>query len=996
MNNHQQLQQLLAIYDQLAAIERAQVDEHMHTCAECAGALAAYRAMDQGLQQMLDRKLTYLDREPASLQQRLAAAQPAPTSRPHAPWRIKLNHRSPLPAMQVVGAGALVLLLVFLATLLIGRNPLDTPVTAATPTTLAPAATAIVTSTVTSPVVATPDTRMTVRFATYDWAETHYAPLIAAFEEANPDINVETISFQELLGVEGYEWSAEAGKQMLATVDVVDLFISPRRVGKELVYDLTSLIVADPTFAANDFYPNTLSAYQWDGGTWALPAYMDFYLIYYDKDLFDEAGLPYPQPGWRWSDFAQTAQALTQRSGDEVTIWGFVNMWGDHLGLIESQTGPLFTANTTDLTARLQEPAVVEAIQRYADLSLQQQASPFFKPPLPGQETGFTQESTLVELGQAAMWTDMAINWLWRDGQRNVGVVPYPVNGDQQNTTAIFGQGRTMSARSAYPEAAWRWLNFLSHQGRAGYLTPDVFPLRPSLAEANGFWQKMDAEAAAVMRYAIDHSYALPHDRAPALQQALANAIATTLSGETTVSAALANVPTAAVAFSQPEPVAASAITPEPVNANAAITPSVTITYMMVDLGVDLAELRTLAQEFGARQPAIQVVVKTSPFLDAFALPDVAAVADCFDWWPMVYNQDERNAVVNLAPFLAAEPALDRNDFYAGLLTQFTLPDGVWGLPALARPKVIEYNKALFDALGIAYPSPTWTTDDFATLAKQLTQGAGRTKQYGFVGDYYELSDAELFLARRGGNLYNRSSNPPAFAFDQPATVAALAWYADLTRGQGVKPRFSSTLGEPNQDGMRLEQRFALINVGRAGMWTTIAELRAYPYQLPETLATGIVPLPVGVDGKSVDDPMAMAGYYISANSPHPQACWNWLRFLSEQPTAVQGVPARRSVTESAAYRQQVGKERAAIYAMILNNYTPSADHLILSQHPWLDKARPWREEAYTKIVKGEADAAEALQVAQQRADAYRTCVIAANAFTDEAQQQQCVASVVK
>lgn len=77
-----------------------------------------------------------------------------------------------------------------------------------------------------------------------------------------------------------------------------------------------------------------------------------------------------------------------------------------------------------------------------------------------------------------------------------------------------------------------------------------------------------------------------------------------------------------------------------------------------------------------------------------------------------------------------------------------------------------------------------------------------------------------------------------------------------------------------------------------------------------------------------------------------------------------------------------------------LNNYTPPADDLLLFQHPWLAKVRPWWEEAYTKMVKGEASAAEALDAAQQQAEAYRTCVIAATAFTDEAQQQSCAAAV--
>lgn len=37
--------------------------------------------------------------------------------------------------------------------------------------------------------------------------------------------------------------------------------------------------------------------------------------VYYNKELFDEKGIPYPQIGWTWSDYAQTAERLTGQTG---------------------------------------------------------------------------------------------------------------------------------------------------------------------------------------------------------------------------------------------------------------------------------------------------------------------------------------------------------------------------------------------------------------------------------------------------------------------------------------------------------------------------------------------------------------------------------------------------------------------------------------------------------------------------------------------------------
>lgn len=135
------------------------------------------------------------------------------------------------------------------------------------------------------------------------------------------------------------------------------------------------------------------------------------------------------------------------------------------------------------------------------------------------------------------------------------------------------------------------------------------------------------------------------------------------------------------------------------------------------------------------------------------------------------------------------------------------------------------------------------------------------------------------------------------------------------------------------------------------------------------------------------------AGYYISAATAHPDACWAWLRFLTEQPAAVDGVPARRSVAESAAYREKVGAAVADVVVPLVAEYTPPPDDQLLFKQPWLERVRPWWEEAYRQVVTGEATATEALSAVQQRAMAYRQCVMDANGYTDETEQQMCISA---
>ena len=55
-----------------------------------------------------------------------------------------------------------------------------------------------------------------------------------------------------------------------------------------------------------------------------------FACVYYNKDLFDAAGLPYPKDDWDWDEFLNVAQQLTQRDAQgKITQWGFLYMGMD-------------------------------------------------------------------------------------------------------------------------------------------------------------------------------------------------------------------------------------------------------------------------------------------------------------------------------------------------------------------------------------------------------------------------------------------------------------------------------------------------------------------------------------------------------------------------------------------------------------------------------------------------------------------------------------------
>ena len=58
-----------------------------------------------------------------------------------------------------------------------------------------------------------------------------------------------------------------------------------------------------------------------------LPQNLSSLVVYYNRDLFDAAGVPYPEAGWTWAEFLDAAKALTRDiDGDGLPtsmVWGW-------------------------------------------------------------------------------------------------------------------------------------------------------------------------------------------------------------------------------------------------------------------------------------------------------------------------------------------------------------------------------------------------------------------------------------------------------------------------------------------------------------------------------------------------------------------------------------------------------------------------------------------------------------------------------------------------
>jgi multiple sugar transport system substrate-binding protein len=331
---------------------------------------------------------------------------------------------------------------------------------------------------------------------------------------------------------------------------------------------------------------------------------------------------------------------------------------------------------------------------------------------------------------------------------------------------------------------------------------------------------------------------------------------------------------------------------------------------------------------------------------------------DCYIGLPFdLPAKVEAGAVLSLDPLFEQDPEFGPGEFYPGALEAFRLQGKIWGVPETVDEIVLYYNKDMFDQAGVPYPQPDWTWDDFVAATSALSDPENGI--FGYVmPPQGELFDAILFVYGHGGRLFDSFQSPSYTTFDDPKTIEAVQWYTDLALKHHVAPtpeQIQKLFGGSN---WRTVGRGVLAS--KFAMWMgTYSDHGGRGWGIDWPMKWGIAPWPRDEQSLAIG---YVRGYFINATSQHPDACWDWITFLSQQPSAGL-VPARKSVAESNAFREQMGRELAAtVLASMRNIVLISPD---LAQE---GDAVELFDQAVRDALQGTTTPEEALRVAQERA----------------------------
>lgn len=232
-------------------------------------------------------------------------------------------------------------------------------------------------------------------------------------------------------------------------------------VNAGVLLNLADIAAADADFDGSVFYPAQMNELMYnpetdtmEGALWGLPRDASAMGIYYNADLFAEAGVDTPDVQlangeWTWESFYETSEAI-RGLGDEIYGWGMNAWWGNWELFINAGGGSYFTEARD--ACNLNTPEVEGALDFMRSLYAADLAVPYgtdSEPPFLAGNVGMFLNGRWATPNMIA---NADFNW-------NVAEVPAGPGGQ---SNFLFWGAYAINANTVDPEAAWELVNQLT------------------------------------------------------------------------------------------------------------------------------------------------------------------------------------------------------------------------------------------------------------------------------------------------------------------------------------------------------------------------------------------------------------------------------------------------------------------------------------------------------------------------------------------------------
>lgn len=317
--------------------------------------------------------------------------------------------------------------------------------------------------------VSAQDDEITLTMTAWDVATIPYwQDVIDAYEAEHPNVTIElreisSAEYQDVLNIQ------LSGGDDTDIITVKDIPGYNAMLSRGQIIPLNDYIDAAGIDLSQ--YSGAADELVWEDQIYALPFRSDIWILYYNKDIFDAAGVPYPTNDMTWAEFDETARMLTSGSGADKIYGAHFHTWRSAVELGTVQAGdPIINTDYSfmepmyNMVISMQDDGI---IMDYGEL-----------------RTGSIHYSGPFKNGQVAMlpmgsWFIGTLIQARSDGEFDFdwGIAAYPhPEGVEAGTTAGTLTSLAINANSSQQDAAWDFLQFYTGPEGAQVLARSTLP----------------------------------------------------------------------------------------------------------------------------------------------------------------------------------------------------------------------------------------------------------------------------------------------------------------------------------------------------------------------------------------------------------------------------------------------------------------------------------------------------------------------------------------
>ena len=300
---------------------------------------------------------------------------------------------------------------------------------------------------------------VTLKWALWDISSTvYYEPLIEAYEAAHPGVRIEMVDLgsTDYSTVLGTQLSGSGSDFDVVTIKDVPGYVT--LVNKGVLEALDERIGQDEIDLGQ--YSGITDQVTIDGALYELPFRSDIWVLYYNKDVFDNAGVDYPTNDMTWEEYDALARSVADNTPGEEVYGAHYHTWRSTIqldGILDGEHTALdgeyeFTKPYYEMVLAQQTD---EICQDYATLKTQglHYSDAFAQGNVAMMNQGSWFIGTLISKIASGEYTDCA-NW---------GMVKYPhAEGVEPGSTLATITALALPVSAPHKDEAWDFIKFVT------------------------------------------------------------------------------------------------------------------------------------------------------------------------------------------------------------------------------------------------------------------------------------------------------------------------------------------------------------------------------------------------------------------------------------------------------------------------------------------------------------------------------------------------------